>query len=124
MADRMNDSPVIRFRAGKRLSINKKALHTLGKPAYILFYLNKPQNELLIGVSDEMTDLSFKIKEYYYSSTRYGFKIENSLFVNTILKITNWNCNTNYTMIGRHIEGLNMLAFKFDDAVKETIDVL
>lgn len=113
--------PAIRIKLGKEMSINKKVLHALGNPANILFWWSRNKRILFIGDAHEITPLSFHVNDYYYT-TKTGFKIEKSKLIQTILKIADWRSDVIYAVKGEYTAELNMVAFKFDDAVELEVE--
>ena len=107
--------PAFRMKLGREVSINKKALYALGCPEHILFWWNKSQRVLLIGVSPKETPLSFKISANYYNS-KTMFKIRKHQFIKNLLKVAKWHRNAIYAVIGEYISELNMVAFRLDNA--------
>jgi len=120
MSNKMNNVPTIRFKSSRKLSINRKALRDLGKPDNVIFFVEKSKHILLVGVSPEVTNLSFKVNENCYNSNNGCFRIECSAFINAIIKLTGWNSGKNYAVTGEYIEQMNMIAFYLDKAVEES----
>ena len=97
------------------MPISRKVLISIGKPPYIQFWWSESQRVLFIGAAAEETPLSFKVQKRYYE-TRNGFKIRNVQFLQTIMRIADWDENMICVVKGEYIPKLNMMAFRLDNA--------
>lgn len=107
--------PAFRIKLGREMSINKKVLYALGNPVNINFWWSESQRVMLISGATEKSPLSFSISDRFYT-TKSGFKIEKSKFMQTIMKIADWRRDMIYTVTGEYLPELGMVAFKLDDA--------
>ena len=103
---------------GNGIGINKSVLNALGRPDYLLFWWGVSEKVLAISPADRLTELSIPVPKYFYG-TRNGSKIKNWKLMRALAGITGWAYASNHRLNGEYIPGLNIIAFRIDDAREE-----
>lgn len=96
-----------------RISIN--TLQLLGEPKYIALLINKNERTIAYIPSSKADRAALKVR--YANSTLTAGKVVCSVkFVRKVYKLENWDSNFRYQMLGKYLEGANLVYFRLEDA--------
>lgn len=96
-----------------RISIN--TLQLLGEPKYITLLINQNERTIAYIPSSKADRAALKVR--YANSTLTAGKVVCSVkFVRKVYKLENWDSNFRYQIIGKYLEGANLVYFRLEDA--------
>lgn len=96
-----------------RISIN--TLQLLGEPKYIALLINQNERTIAYIPSSKADRAALKVR--YANSTLIAGKVVCSVkFVRKVYKLENWDSNFRYQMLGKYLEGANLVYFRLEDA--------
>lgn len=96
-----------------RISIN--TLQLLGEPKYIALLINQNERTIAYIPSSKADRAALKVR--YANSTLTAGKVVCSVkFVRKVYKLENWDSNFRYQMLGKYLEGANLVYFRLEDA--------
>jgi len=106
---------VLRMKRGWELTVSRAALEPLGNPGYVRFLWSAQQRVLLIEAADADTPQSLRVGAPKGGSIVF----RNHSFLDAILKLTQWNRDSIYTVQGEYLPKLNMVAFETQNVIQE-----
>lgn len=103
----------IRIKMGQGIGLYKSVLRELGCPTHIHFWWSENAKALLVGACEEETLTSISISQSFYTN-KSGLIFSNKRLMRAICRLTGWQNDFDYKLVGEFIPELNMVAFKTD----------